>query len=198
MVSCDQNCDLCILHSRERVPDLELVQRVLDGDTSMFEILLHRYCHRLYRVAMAILLNEAEAEDAVQQACINAYLHLKQFERRSSFATWLTTITVNEARARLRPRRSNFMNQLDDADAAQIRSDAVGPEEECMAAELSALLKKRIEALPSPYRIVFDLRRNEGLSTQEVATRLGVATDVVKTRLYRARQMLRAGISSPN
>lgn len=196
MVNCDLNCDLCIVNSPDRVADLELVDGVLAGDNSKFEILLHRYCPRLYRIARRILVDEAEAEDAVQQACINAYLHLSQFERRSSVPTWLTAITVNEARARLRPRRVN--DQLDETAAAHMRSNAFGPEEECLAGELAARLEAGIEALPTSYRQVFELRRDEHLSTADVATRLGVAPDVVKTRLYRARKLLkkRVGVSA--
>ncbi|HEX9149161.1 MAG TPA: sigma-70 family RNA polymerase sigma factor [Thermoanaerobaculia bacterium] len=198
MTRCDRNCGLCLLHSRERLPDAELIDRILDGETSMFEVLLHRYCVHLLRVATAILGNDADAEDAVQQTCINAYVHLGGFERRSSLSTWLTAIAVNEARGRLRPRRSTVVEQLDDREAARMRSMAPGPEEECMASELAARLRAGVEALPSQYRVVFDLRRNQGLSTLEVADRLGLARDVVKTRLYRAKQKLRASIGAVN
>lgn len=198
MVRCDRNCDLCLVHSRERVTDAELIERILGGETSMFEVVLHRYCVQLLRAATAILGNDADAEDAFQQACINAYVHLRRFERRSSLSTWLTAITVNEARGRLRPRRSSMVEQLDDKEAASIRSMAAGPEEECMASELAGRLRAGLEALPSQYRAVFDLRRNEGLSTLEVAARLGLRRDVVKTRLYRARQKLRASIGVVN
>lgn len=195
MLTCDQNCDLCLLHSRDRVPDAELIDGVLAGDGALFEVLIHRYCVRLYRTAMAILGNEAEAEDAVQQAWINGYLHLRRFERRSSFSTWMTAITVNEARGRLRPRRANVVEQLDERMAVAMRSPAVGPEEECLATELAGRMLAGIDALPASYRKVFDLRRDEGLSTVEVADRLGLPRDVVKTRLYRARQRLRASIA---
>lgn len=194
MVRCNRNCDLCLAHSRESVPDAEVIDRILNGETWMFEVLLHRYCVHLLRAATAILGNEADAEDAVQQACINAWVHLRGFEQRSSLSTWLTAITVNEARGRLRPRRTHVVDQLDDRKVARMRSMAAGPEEECLARELAARLRAGLEALPSQYRVIFDLRRNEGLSTPEVAARLGLARDVVKTRLYRAKQRLRASI----
>lgn len=195
MASHNHDCTLCTTHP---LSDLDVVQRVLDGDTALFEVILHRYNQRLYRVARAILVDDTEAEDAIQQAYINAYTHLRQFAGRSSFATWLTTITINAARARLRLRRSAAIDQLDEAAMARIESKEVGPEEEFLAVELSDALQSVIEMLPPSYREVLHLRQSEGLRTWEVARRLGVHSDVVKTRLYRARQMVRASISSRN
>jgi RNA polymerase sigma-70 factor, ECF subfamily len=192
------DCTLCTTHPRELVSDLDVVQRVLEGDTALFEVILHRYNQRLYRVARSILVDDMEAEDAIQQAYINAYTHLRQFAGRSTFATWLTTITINEARARLRPRRSAAIDQLDEAAMARIESKEVGPEEEFLAIELSDALQSVIDRLPHSYREVLHLRQGEGLGTWEVARRLGVPSDVVKTRLYRARQMVRASLSSRN
>jgi RNA polymerase sigma-70 factor (ECF subfamily) len=194
----NHDCILCTAHPREGVTDMDVVRRVLAGDTALFEIILHRYNERLYRVVRAILIDDTEAEDAMQQAYINAYTHLGQFAGRSSFSTWLTTIAINEARARLRPRRSNATDQLDDLAMARIESKEIGPEQEFLATELSRALRSTIDRLPKPYREVLHLRQNEGLSTWEAARRLGVPADVVKTRLYRARQMVRASISSRN
>lgn len=192
----DHDCSLCTAHPRERVTDMDVVRRVLAGDSALFELILHRYNQRLYRVVCAILVDDTQAEDAMQQAYINAYTHLGQFAGRSSLATWLTAIAINEARARLRPRRSNTTDQLDELAMARIESKEIGPEEEFLAAELSKDLQSMIDRLPESYREVLHLRQNEGLSTWEAARRLGVPADVVKTRLYRARQMVRASISS--
>src|SRR5947209_8653718 len=82
------------------LPDEEIVRRVLAGDTALFELLMRRYNQRLYRVARAILRDDAEAEDVMQEAYVRAYTHLAQFEGRASFATWLTKIAVHEALAR--------------------------------------------------------------------------------------------------
>src|SRR5712691_3121760 len=101
-------CGTCACReSSQALSDVEVVRRVLQGETALFEILMRRYNQRLYRVARAILRDDAEAEDVMQQAYVNAYLHLDQFENRATFSTWLTKIAVYDALARAR-RRDRF------------------------------------------------------------------------------------------
>jgi RNA polymerase sigma-70 factor (ECF subfamily) len=174
--------------------DEQVVTRVLAGETALFEVLMRRYNERLYRAARAILRDENEAEDVMQQAYVNAYTHLRQFDGRSTFSTWLTRIAVHEALARAR-RRGRYMT-MDPEDPSAIefpqRVDATpDPERLAIARELGTLLESAIDRLPDGTREVFVLRQLEGMRTDEVADSLGVSEAVVKTRLSRARGALR-------
>ncbi|HXH07690.1 MAG TPA: RNA polymerase sigma factor [Vicinamibacterales bacterium] len=190
--------------------DMEIVSRVRAGETALFEILVRRYNQRLYRVARAILRDEAEAEDAMQQAYVNAYLHLDQFADRASFSTWLTRIAAHEALARARRRaRAAPAVAIDDPPPraeegmSLLSSSDPSPEHQAFAGELRALLEAAIDALPQAYRSVFVLREVEGLSTAETAECLDLSEEAVKTRLHRAKQLLRealydrAGVAAP-
>jgi RNA polymerase sigma-70 factor (ECF subfamily) len=177
---------------RHPLADEEIVARVVAGDLPLFEVLMRRHNQRLYRATLAILRDRDEAEDVVQQAYINAYAHLGQFESRSSFATWLTRIAVYEAYARLRRRQPE--EPL--GESAMELSDplSIDPEHETINSELRETLEAEIGSLPEAYRVVFMLREVEGLDTADTAELLGVSEDVVKTRLSRARERLRAGL----
>jgi RNA polymerase sigma-70 factor, ECF subfamily len=176
--------------------DEQVVTRVLAGETALFEVLMRRYNERLYRAARAILRDESEAEDVMQQAYVNAYTHLRQFDGRSTFSTWLTRIAVHEALARAR-RRGRYMT-LDPENPSSIAFpslDAPDPERLAFARELGTLLESAIDRLPDGMREVFVLRQLEGMRTDEVAETLGVSEAVVKTRLSRARGALRRDLS---
>jgi RNA polymerase sigma-70 factor (ECF subfamily) len=183
-----------VLEEWAGLPDEQVVSQVLAGQTALFEVLMRRYNERLYRAARAILRDEREAEDVMQQAYVNAYSHLRQFDGRSSFATWLTRIAVHEALARAR-RRGRYTN-LDPDDLSPLEfpmrmTSTPDPERQAFARELGALLESAIDRLPDGNREVFMLRQVEGMSTAEVADALGLSDDVVKTRLSRARAALR-------
>ncbi len=180
--------------ARESLTDNEIIRRVLGGETSLFELIMRRHNQRIYRTVRAIVRDESEAEDVMQQAYINAYTHLGQFEERASFSTWLTRIAINEAFARVRPRPLRIADDMDDTAMEQIQSSEPDPEQQLASAELRALVESEIAALPESYRIVLMLREVEGLDTREVAECLGVSEDVVKTRLYRAREILRDNV----
>ena len=161
------------------------------GEAALFEILMRRYNQRLFRVARAIVRDEAEAEDVLQQAYVNAFTHLHQFAGAARFSTWLTRIASNEALARLR-RRARYVDIDEDDDRAEgALTDETDPEKEAFQSELRRALEASLDALPRIYRSVFVLRDVEGLSTAEVAQVLEVSEDVVKTRLHRARVLLR-------
>jgi RNA polymerase sigma-70 factor (ECF subfamily) len=188
------------------ISDEEVVRRVRAGETGLFEIVMRRYNQRLYRVARAILRDDAEAEDVTQQAYVNAYRHLDQFAGRALFSTWLTRIAVHEALARARRRgRFDEKESVDDRDAETmggLKSPAPDPERQAFTGELRALIESAIEALPEHYRTVFVMRDVEGLSTAEAAECLDITEETAKTRLHRARMLLRntlyerAGIES--
>jgi RNA polymerase sigma-70 factor (ECF subfamily) len=173
--------------------DDEVIRHVLDGNTAMFELLMRRYNERIYRAARSIVRDEHEAEDVMQQAYVNAFTHLRQFNGSARFSTWLTRIAINEALARVR--RQDKYEALDDevsnVEPFMFRNPTENPEREAFAQELRRLLEWAIDTLPGGTREVFVLREVEGLTTAEVAECLGVSEDVVKTRLSRGRAALR-------
>ena len=177
------------------ISDEEVVQRLRAGETGLFEVVMRRYNQRLYRVARAILRDDAEAEDVMQQAYVNAYRHLDQFAGRALFSTWLTKIAVHEALARAR-RKGRFEEPeaVDDSNGdamSGLKSPGPDPERQAFAGELRALIESAIEALPEHYRAVFVMREVEGMSTAESAECLDITEESAKTRLHRARKLLR-------
>jgi len=180
----------------EAVPDdEEVVRRIRAGEAVLFDVLMRRYNQRLFRVARAILKDEAEAEDVMQQAYVNAYTHLHQFEERARFGTWLTRIAFHEALARRR-RRARFeevdaMPEHDKRTMEQLTSKDLSPEDQAIRREMHGILEAAVDTIPEIYRSVFLLREVEALSTTETAECLGISEDNVKTRLHRARAMLR-------
>ena len=177
-----------------RLSDEELVQCVLAGEKHLFEVLMRRYNQRLYRVTRAILRNDGEAEDVTQEAYVRAYQHLDQFAGRASFATWLTRIAIHEALARVQRRKRNEeIDAMEEPrrDSLQQLSTRVTPEQSASSTEARTLLEKSIDALPDSYREIFTLRDVEEMSTTEAAECLGISEENVKTRLHRARVLLR-------
>ena len=174
--------------------DEEVVRRVNAGESPLFELLMRRYNQRLYRVARSIVRNDAEAEDVMQQAYVNAYAHLAQFEGRAKFSTWLTKIAVYEALARRRRRGGlleiDSMSDQDDGRDA-LPSSGPDPEQQAITSELRSALEASLDAIPEMYRTAFVLREVEGLSTAEAAECLESSEEVVKTRLHRAKALLR-------
>ena len=182
----------------ELTADEEIVARVLVGETLLFELLMRRHNQRVYRTVRAILGADDEAEDVMQQTYLNAYAHLSSFAGQARFSTWLTSIAVNEALGRRRKSGTAALrivkSTAGDDPILHIRSNAPDPEQQVMTSELQQLLEQEIMALPEHYRTVLVLRQVEGLSTEETAQSLGVTSDVVKTRLRRARMMLREAL----
>jgi RNA polymerase sigma-70 factor (ECF subfamily) len=186
--------------------DQELIGQVLRGNTALFELLMRRHNERVYRAARAIVRDEHEAEDVMQQAYVNAYAHLHQFTGASQFSTWLTRIAINESLARLR--RRGMYEVFDDERPNVVplvaRSPSDNPERSAFTRELRALLEWAVDTLPDGMREVFVLRDVEGLSTAETAECLGLSDDAVKTRLSRGRAALRrllldrTGASAPD
>jgi len=174
--------------------DQEIVERVKAGDTALYEIIMRRYNQRLYRVARAILRDDAEAEDVMQDAYVRAYQHLHQFAARAPFSAWLTSIAVHEALGRLRRRKQN--PQLDDTEqeggfSMNLVETSPNPEQSASRAELGQLLEKALLDLPEQYRTVVMLRDVEELSTSETAAALDLTEHNVKVRLHRGRAMAR-------
>jgi RNA polymerase sigma-70 factor, ECF subfamily len=164
--------------------DEEIVRRVLEGETSLFELLIRRYNQRLYRATRAILRYEDEAEDAMQEAYVSAFAHLDQFAGEARFSTWLTKIAVYEALGRLRRRK-----RMDDM--PEIVSSSASPERKAYGREIQAAIESAVDTLPPLYRSVFVLREIEELTGAETGDCLGISEETVKTRLHRARGLLR-------
>jgi len=181
--------------NRETISDEEVVTRVLAGEEALFEIVVRRHNRRLYCVARAILRDDGEAEDVMQDAYVRAYEHLGQFAGRAKFSTWLTRIAVHEALARER-KRGRYQALEPSVGMGRDPMDTFAsmtpnPEQQTSRSELCGLLEQAAERLPDGYRAVFVLRDVEELSTIDTANALGITRENVRARLHRARGLLR-------
>ena len=176
--------------------DLILVDRVLGGDRRAFESLVRRHERRVFRVALAVLGNSEDAEEVMQDTFVRAFRHLGQFRREARFSTWLTRIAVNEAIER-RNTRKNYV-PLAEAKTSEgmltpKRYEAwrSNPEELYGKQEIHRIVEEAIRSLPEIYREAFVLRDIEGLSAEEAGEVLGITVPALKSRLLRARLMMR-------
>src|SRR5579872_93554 len=178
-----------------RLSDEEVVVQVLEGNTALFEVLMRRHNQLVYRAARAILREDAEAEDVMQDAYVRAYQNLRQFAGRSQFSTWITRIAVNEAfKRRLRGNRYEEPRPMSDEQETtmdRFESPIPNPEQHVSTSETRRLLEQAIEGLPDLYRSVFVLRDVQDMDTESTAIALEISADTVKTRLHRARALLR-------
>jgi RNA polymerase sigma-70 factor (ECF subfamily) len=174
-----------------------LVANAKAGDISAFETLVGRYERKIFRLTQNITQNREDAEDAMQEAFLKAYEHLQAFEGNSRFYTWLVRIAVNQALMKLRKRRPNVVSLDEDVDTGEdmvpreVEDWGPSPADRYAQTELSDILTKVIGELDQPFRIVFQLRDIEELSTEETAEALGLSVPAVKSRLLRARLKLR-------
>ena len=189
--------------SSDSIGDAELARRIAGHDQAAFVLLMRRYNQLLYRTARSILRDDAEAEDALQEAYLQAYRAIGQFRGDAKLATWLTRIVINEAIARSRKtaRRAQVMHLHHGAEPADYFPEATmepgaseSPESSAMRAETRALIEKSIDALPEAFRTVFVLRALEEMSGEEVAACLAIPEATVRSRFFRARALLRAAL----
>jgi RNA polymerase sigma-70 factor (ECF subfamily) len=179
--------------------DDALLQLALVGDERAIRTLVRRYNQRLFRVARSVLRNDAEAEDVVQETYVRAFAGLSGFRGEAQLSTWLTRIALNEALGRLRRRRPTV--ELSDAELSErqvlmmptMRGHA-DPEAEAARSHVRQVLEEAVDGLPETFRIVFILRDVEGMSIEETAGHLTIRPETVKTRLHRARKLLREAI----
>jgi RNA polymerase sigma-70 factor, ECF subfamily len=173
--------------------DDEVIQRVRNGETALFEIIMRRYNQRLFRLTRAVLRNDTEAEDVIQETYVRAFTHLNQFAGDAKFSTWLTRIAIHESLARLKRYRKiiAFGDEGKLEERMQLVESQTNPEDELMHRQLGQVLESVIDSLPPKYRAVFALRDLQGLSTIETAECLQIGEEAVKTRLFRARALLR-------
>ena len=187
--------------ANESRDELRMIASILAGETQVFHELIRPYERRVYAMALSFLRNEADAEDVAQEAFLKAFRNLAGFRGDAKFGTWLVSITLNEARSRIRRRDAIKMESLDEPDEegqtspALLRDWKEIPSEALERKEVRSLLLKAITALPAIYREVFQLRDIEQLSVQEAAQALGITTSSVKVRLHRARMMLQKNLA---
>lgn len=167
-------------------PDLDVVQRIQQGELHLFELLMRRHNQRIFRVARAFVGDAEEAEDVMQEAYVRAFAALADFAGRARFLTWLVRITIHEAMARRRRRRGGAAGEVE-----QLMDGARGPDEAASSAEVRRLLEGAIARLDEPFRVVFVLRAIEQMPVAEVADCLQLDESTVKTRYFRARATLK-------
>jgi RNA polymerase sigma-70 factor, ECF subfamily len=177
--------------------EAQMIAKILGGESQLFHELIRPYEHRVYAMALSFLHNEADAEDAAQEAFLKAFRNLSSFRGEAKFGTWLVSITLNEARSRIRRRDAIKTESLDEppddqghTSPALLRDWKEIPSEALERKEIRLLLQKAVTALPLIYREVFQLRDVEQLSVNEAAAALGISIGSVRVRLHRARMML--------
>ena len=184
--------------------DAELARRIAAADPVAFETLMRRYNGRLFRVARAILKDDSDAEDALQDAYLDAYRHMADFRGGAQLATWLTRIVVNQSLMRLRKqRRDRVVVPFGDrhgTERQQVETDVAdqqteSPTHAMLRAEIRVMLERRIDELPVAFRTVFVMREVEEMTVEETATCLAIPAATVRSRLFRARALLRESLA---
>lgn len=184
--------------------DNDLVFQIIAGNKPAFETLMRRYNPRLFRVARSILKQDADAEDALQEAYIHAFLHLAAFRSEALFSTWLTRIVINESLGRLRKNRQwnnviDLHENISDIDLAEGTIMKTGhhsePEHQVLQNEIRLLIEQKLDTLPPLLRLVFILRAIEEVPATEVASLLEVPETTVRTRFFRARHLMQEALS---
>jgi RNA polymerase sigma-70 factor (ECF subfamily) len=182
------------------LPEHTLVALARAGHRKAFQAIMERCNQRLFRVARAVLRDDSEAEDVLQDAYMRAFAKLDGFREESSLLTWLTQITLNEARGRLRRRRATVaLDQLDAAPGAIVINFPQGgamsdPEAAAAREQARRFLESAVDQLPEAFRLVFIMREIEECTVEETAAQMGLKPETVKTRLHRARRLLRKAL----
>ena len=183
--------------------DTELVERAKSGDEFAFECIMRRHNRLLFRTARSILKSDAETEDALQEAYLRAWRALSTFRADSKLSTWLVRIVINEALGRLRRRSAqvipleSVMESIDRHTHESMEENDPNhePERVAMRSEVRRFIEARIDLLPEAFRTVFMLRAVEELSVEETSAALQIPEATVRTRFFRARSLLREGLS---
>ena len=189
---------------RQADGDVLLVERLRGGDVAALDILMERHSNRVYRLAREITRNEADAQEVVQDVFLSVYRKIHTFEGRAALTSWLYRVTTNAALAKRRGRRADHEISLESdlptflpdghraGDPAYLNADwSKTPEAEILSQETREILRRAIDNLPDQYRVVLVLRDVEGLSNEEIAAIVGDSISAVKSRIHRARMVLR-------
>jgi len=181
----------------QQYSDLEIIEKINDGDVKLFEILIRRYNPFLYKIGRTYRYNHQDTEDLMQDAYVNTFFSLKKFEHRSSFKTWITRIMLNLCYQR--KHKLSFKNEITGDDIQNEKSNimfhqSTNNEKITVNKELGRVLENAIHEIPEDYRIVFSLRELNGLSVAETAAALDISESNVKVRLNRAKTMLQKEI----
>jgi len=182
--------------------DAALVKRAIRGDGAAFEAIMRRHNQLMFRTARAIMRNDTDAEDVIQESYLRAWRSLATFRSESKLSTWLVRITVNEALGRLRrtsaqviPLEATMISPKPEIAAALTDEPERGPEQALQRSQIRSLMEARIDKLPEAYRAVFMLRAVEDMSVKEVAQALDLPEATVRTRFFRARSLLRESLA---
>lgn len=183
--------------------ETDVLRRVQEGETDLFYELVHPYERSVFFAAMGVVNNEADAEECAQEAVLKAFRNISRFRGESKFSTWLIQITINEARMRVRKRRSYLYDSLDEqqptSEGDYIPKDFADwreiPLQTLESKHLRLAIREALGRLPEKYRSVFILRDIQQLSIEETATVLGITIANVKTRLSRARLQMRDALA---
>lgn len=183
-----------MIGSSPAAEEWRLIQRALAGDADALSPIFSRYSSKLFRAALSLVRNNEDAEDALQEGLMNAYVHLNSFQGRSLFSTWLTRIVINTALMALRRKRARPETSLDECQDGESDDCPAwpvdfrpNPEQAYAAMEAKQIVESHVEQLSSCLRSTFRLREIEGLSTKETRKVLGLTENVVKSRVFRAR-----------
>jgi RNA polymerase sigma-70 factor (ECF subfamily) len=176
--------------------DAEIIEKILEGNKDQYALLMRKYNQRLYRICKGYLKDEAEIEDVMQDAYINAFQHLQGFEKRSQFSTWITRIAINECLQRLKQINRLQRFDINEENSELMNIQHIDPEKQSLNRELKELLETAILQLPEKYRFIFIMREVEKMSTEETSAVLDLSESNVKVRLSRAKEMLRNTLMS--
>ena len=187
----------------EQYSDIEIINKVLNGEIKLYEILIRRYNSFLYKIGRSYHYNHEDTEDLMQETYISAYCGLKKFEHRASFKTWLTRLMLNHCYQK--KHKLSYANEIITGEFVNEKPDSLFQfsynNDQMINKELGRIMENALLQIPEDYRMVFTLRELNGLNVAETASALGITEINVKVRLNRAKSMLRSIIKnmySPN
>lgn len=181
-------------HILEKLTDTEIISRILDGESVLYEIIVRRYNSYLYKVGRSYGYNHADVEDLMQETYVKAYVHLKKFENRSSFKTWIVKIMLNQCYHKKQKfsfqKETTVQNDIEEKSSPMFNSQTTDVDKIVQNRELKHILEDAVRQIPEAYRMVFTLRELDGMSVNETSDALNITESNVKVRLNRAKAML--------
>lgn len=182
------------MNAQEKYSDLELIQKVLNKETALFELIIRRNNPFLYRIGKMYHFSHEDTQDLMQDTYVQAYTHLIQFENRSSLKTWLSKIMVNQCYKKTQKWAAKHIESLENNAQVYDKESSIETSNKVMNTELSSVIEKALLHIPEDYRTVFTLREVNGLNVSETSEILDISESNVKVRLNRAKTYLRTEI----